>query len=77
MSEILAMPPIERYRHDHRFHAIVNNMVDMMEQGLCDGATLQQASIVASIEHGMRHGVPICPISRAFMEEQQKDVRGE
>lgn len=67
---MLTMTPIERFRNDNEFRAITEQMVNMLEQGLCDYATLQQASIAASIRHGQLHGMAPCPAAIAFMNSQ-------
>ena len=67
---MITMTPIERWKHDVRFHAIVNNMTNMLEEGLCDYATLQQAAIFASIRHGQIHGMKPCPVAMQFLEKE-------
>lgn len=69
---MLTMTPIERFQHDPRFYAIVNQMVVMMEEGQCDGATLQHAAVFASIRHGMIHGMSPSIVARQFLNGEQE-----
>ncbi len=61
------MTPIERFRTDARFHAIVETMVAMLNDNQCDYATLQQAAITASIRHAQIHGSPVIPMALDFL----------
>ena len=60
--------PYEKYNNDPKFHAVVEQMVDMIESGFCDYHMLQQASVFASIRHGMIHGMKPCMLSLQFMK---------
>jgi len=62
--------PSEKYKNDEKFHMIVDVMVDMLESGICDYHAIQQASIFASIRHGMIHGMPPCPVALNFLKEK-------
>ena len=74
---MLTMTPIERFRNDNRFHAIVNNMVAMLDDGQCDYATLQQAAITASIRHAQIHGAPVLPMTQEFLNGTLSTAQGD
>ena len=65
----MKMSPCDRYRHDNRFYALTQRLVALLEEGFCDYATLQEASVFASIEHSQIHGAQITPSVRQWMEK--------
>ena len=58
----MKITPYEKYMEDPKFHAVVDKLTDLIEQGWCDYHALQEASVVASVCHCQRHGCPVSPI---------------